>query len=237
MSVITKINEIFVPNYCNAINIIWIDRGILISIIYYIIRYYNILIKKIIIIDNKRYRNILKILFVDLKFKCYKKHNTNNYYFNIRKIIKNQDIIIDYLHNYDGNIPSKKFKFIPWYDFNDPIIIYLYSNKYFSKKNSFFIPLCLRGNYKGYIWDAYIEYIIFTKYNKFVPKMNIKSIILLINKFLINNYTDTVVYKYIYHNPIKINNNNNALLDLITLQVLNINKDLENKIVKNNFCD
>ena len=84
-------------NECKIVNVVWIERGILITIIYYILKKYKILLDKILIIDNKRYCKFLKIIFPELKFKTFKKHSSNNFYFNIRKIIKNQDIIIDYL--------------------------------------------------------------------------------------------------------------------------------------------
>ena len=70
---------------------------------------YNVLLKKIIIIENSKYITILKILFPKLKFKKNDMKNNNKYfYFNIRKIIKQQDIIIDYLNNYDNYINTNK---------------------------------------------------------------------------------------------------------------------------------
>ena len=118
---------------CNLVNTIWIDKGIVIILIYYIMKYYNKLKKKIIIIKNYKYINICKILFTKLNFMTYKIHDSNNFYFNIRHIIYNQDIIIDYINNYDNFINTNKINLIPWYDMNDPLITYKYS--YNKKKN------------------------------------------------------------------------------------------------------
>ena len=238
MTIITKVNDTYVSNNCKVINIVWTDRGILVSIIYYIIRLYDTLIDKYIIIDLKRYRQVLKRLFFDLKFKKYKKHNSKNFYFNIRKIIKKQDIIIDYLHNYNIKIPTKKFRYIPWYDLNDPLIIFKYSKKYYSKKNSFYVPICMRGNYYGHVWDAYVEYNILIRYKIIIPDMNIREIIRLINRYLIKYFTDTVVYKYVFNKPIfyvnkqvnNMDNNIDELIILITEKVSEVNDLLYEKI-------
>ena len=112
-------------NY-NYKNIIWIDRGILIIIIDYINKTYYKLLDKIIIINNKYYRQALKILFPNLKFSKFLFHNNNNFYFNIFNIIYNKDIIIDYLHNYNKYIPTYKICFVPWNNLNNNFILFKY---------------------------------------------------------------------------------------------------------------
>jgi hypothetical protein len=82
------------------INIIWIDRGIILTIIYYILKYYKKILNKNIIINNHIYREFVSFLFPKLKFSKFEKHKSNNFYFNIRERIKDQDIFIDYLKNY-----------------------------------------------------------------------------------------------------------------------------------------
>jgi len=181
---------------CRIINIVWIERGILFAIFAYILKNYNKLINKIIIIDNKNYRKFFSIIFSKLKFKKYKYENSDNFYFNIRRIIKKQDVIIDYISNYKKYINTKKIKLIPWYDLNDPLILYKYNEhkklkikkyKLFFKKFS----LCRRADYNGTIWDSYIENKIMLSYIKKNP--NIKFIFLLnfINTFIKSNYTNT----------------------------------------------
>ena len=198
---------------CNLVNIVWVDRGILLSIIAHIVRHHSKLIKKTIIINNKRYRKFLRVLFPELKFKEYVNDSDNNFYFNIRTIIKKQDVFIDYLSNYEKNIPTANVRLIPWFDMNDPLIIY----KYNDKKNvdcieyKLFIKdfvSCTRANYNGFIWDAYMETRILKKYTKFSGDINIISLLTYLNNYLSSEYTDTVntitntvLYPQIYYQP------------------------------------
>ena len=70
-------------NQCKMINIVWIERGILLTLIYYIIKKYDNLKNKIIIIDNLKYIKLLNIFFPKLKFSIFKTHKSSNFYFNI----------------------------------------------------------------------------------------------------------------------------------------------------------
>ena len=194
---------------CKIINIVWIERGILITIIYYILKKYIILLNKIIIINNKEYCKFLKIIFPELKFSIFKKHIDDNFYFNIRKIIKNQDIIIDYLANYYKVINTKKIKLLPWYDMNDPIIAYQYNSKFkikIKKYKSFInkFSQCKRANYYNKTWDAFIEYTVLKKYIKFNKKLSIHEFLNIINNFLKSTYTNTVEKSKIYYIDRKI---------------------------------
>lgn len=189
---------------CKIVNIVWIERGILITIIYYILKKYIILLNKIIIINNNEYCKFFKIIFPELKFSIFKKHTNDNFYFNIRKIIKNQDIIIDYLANYHKIIFTNKITLLPWYDMNDPVIVYQFNSKYKikTKKYRFFInnfSKCNRANYYNTIWDAFIEYSVLKKYIKFNKKINIYNFLNLINNFLKTTYTNTVEKSKIYY--------------------------------------
>ena len=205
-------------NKCKLVNIIWIDRGILLRIIYYILLLYDTLIKLKIIIDCSKYRNFLKTIFPRLKFYKYTNHTKHNFYFNIRKIIKKQDIIIDYLSNYDEYIPTQKLRLILWYDMNDPLIIYHYNTDYkmyihnYTKLVKEFSS-CNRGNFGGYIWDLVIENKILNNYINFDINIDVffdkKNIIKLINSFFKNNYTDMSpsfenpqLYYRIFNDPI-----------------------------------
>ena len=202
-------NTILPNNQCNMINIVWIDRGIILTIIYYILKKYDILLKKTIIINNLRYINFLKILFPKLKFDKCKKHKSTNFYFNIRNIIKYQDIIIDYLDNYDEIINTNKISLIPWFDMNDILISYEYkaSNKLNINNLKIFIKNfsnCRRSNYNQQIWDIFIENYILQKYLSFDKNTNISSFLNFFNNFIKSNYTDTVIYYpkiYYINNP------------------------------------
>jgi len=181
---------------CRIINIVWIERGILFAIFAYILKNYDKLIDKIIIIDNKNYRTFFSIIFPKLKFNKYKDENSHNFYFNIRRIIKKQDVIIDYISNYKKYINTKKIKLIPWYDLNDPLIIYKYNEnkKLKIKKYTIFFKIfssCRRANYNGTIWDSYIENKIMLSYIKKNPNIKFNFLLNFINTFIRSNYTNT----------------------------------------------
>jgi hypothetical protein len=217
------------PNIpCKLVNIVWIERGILLTIIYNILIKYNILLNKIIIIDIYTYRNFLKKIFPNLTFKKFIKHNKANFYFNIRNIIKKQDIIIDYLANYDYFIQTKKISLLPWFDMNDIIISYEYDlneKKNVNQTKHFIIDFCKcrRGNYNNKLWDSYIENYVFNKYYLFNKQININIIINIFNNFIKSNYTNTVIeYPKIYY----IEKNNNLIPQITTKQKSNIISNL-----------
>lgn len=235
-------------NKCKLINIVWIERGILLAIMGHILKKYKTLLTKIIIIENDRCRDFLKILFPAHNFQKFISHGPNNFYFNVRKIIYMQDVIIDYVANCDNVLFTKKINLVPWYDMNDMIIYYkinlnrkldltslMPQLKYFSK--------CTRGNYYGYTWDAYVEANIIQKYTSASTTYEPKVLLQLINNFLSNEYTtipttiqNFIEYPKIYYtvdnanaqNEIKKiqvenDNNINELINLITnkLAILN----------------
>ena len=103
-------------NNCKIVNIVWLDRGIILSIIFFILKYYDELINKTIIITEDLYRIFINMLFPKLKIENYKKHKSYNFYFNIRKIIKNQDVIINFIKNYKHNVNTNKIYLVPWYN-------------------------------------------------------------------------------------------------------------------------
>lgn len=235
------------PNIpCKLVNIVWIERGILLTIIYHILNKYNNLLNKIIIVDTLVYRNFLKIIFPKLFFKKFIKHNKKNFYFNIRNIIKKQDIIIDYLANYDDSIQTDKICLLPWFDMNDIIISYEYKlnkKKNVNQTKNFIIEFCKcrRGNYNNKLWDIYIENYVFNKYSIFNRQININVIINMFNNFIKSNYTNTIIeYPKIYYiekenniTPIAINiqNPNKLQQDMKTnskisdIKKINIDKD------------
>ena len=209
--------KILPNNQCKMMNIVWIERGILLSIIYIIIKEYDYLIKKSIIINYKKYITLLQFFFPKLKFKTFKKHKSKNFYFNIRNIIRKQDIIIDYINNYDDIINTKKITLIPWFDMNDVIILYKYNkneklnvNKYtnFIKNFSYY----KRCNYNNTFWDIYVENYIFKKYSEINNYINIEIFINYFNNFIKSNYTNTVVEipKIYYIERLNSQNNNSS---------------------------
>ena len=216
---------------CFPSNIIWIDRGIILTIIYFIIKYYKKINNKIIIIDNLIYRDFIKSIFPELNI-SENIDNKNNFYFNIRKIIKNQDIIINHVKLLDEYIYCHKIKLIPWYDLNDPIVAYkIDNNKINIPKFKMFLNrnfMCKRGKYfHNMSWDIFIEYNIIKKYS---IKKNINFFIFYkyFNSYITNYYVNIKYINYI-EKPIlyTLYNNNNKIND-------NKNNDNKNNDNKNN---
>jgi hypothetical protein len=184
-------------NKCKLINTVWIDKGIILSILYYIIINYKKLRKNTIIINNENYLIFFKYIFPKLIFSKYEHDNELNFYFNIRNIIKKQDIIFDYLNNYDNYIHTKKIRLVPWYDLNDILIMYKYDSDHTinakkDKKKFLSFSKCERGNYKKIGWDLFCEQKILNSYFDLDDKYTISDLNNFFNNFIKTNYTDTV---------------------------------------------
>jgi len=224
-------------NNCNIVNTVWIDKGIILTVLYYLIKKYNKLLNKKIIIEITRYRILFKILFPKLNFYSFEKDDKNNFYFNIRKIIKKQDVIIDYINNYDYIIQASKIKLVPWFDMNDILISYIYNEKeklYLDKYLNFIINFnkCRRGNYNNEIYDKYIENKIFDLFLVNNKNMNLNDLNDIINSYIRDDYTDTVNNYIIPLQEQKIYKVNTTVLNenKIDKKLLNENKELKNKI-------
>lgn len=124
-------------------NIVWIDRGIIISLVYIILKKYNKLKDKYLIIRQNRIRKFLEFLFPKLNFINNEKNRYSNDsdseedhkdYFNfyIRSTPlkgSNNYIVIDYLSNYNKIIPGNEIWLVPYYDKNDPLFFYIYNHE------------------------------------------------------------------------------------------------------------
>jgi len=181
-------------------NIIWIDRGIILTIIKYILLLYSDIINMKIYIRDDIYRNIISKIFPNLNFT--NKVGGKTFYFNIREIVNKKDVIISYINNMSG----KKFTLVPYYDINDPLIAYIYDKKY--KKNSNIIKQNInnfsntrKNNYYGNNWDTYIESYIGKKYSDFFNINNNYYISKILNTYLkyINN-NNIVMIPILYNN-------------------------------------
>jgi len=224
-------------NNCKIVNIVWIDRGIILSIIYFILKYYDELIDKIIIITEDMYRIFIKILFPKLKIEDYQNHKSNNFYFNIKKIIKNQDIIIDFVKNYKQTINTSKIYLVPWYNMYDPLITFRIDNKQMKKidKYTTFIDTfskCNRANYLNNIWDIIMEHKIMTLYNKFNPTDSLINQINIFNQFIQKNYKyliyPSIQYPKIYYQ--NIIQKESPEINIIVNKVEHKYKDIINKM-------
>ena len=189
-------------NNCRISYVIWNDRGIILSIIYMILKKYKKLKNRILIINNKTYRTIIKQLFPELNVDRYREDDKDNFYFNIRSVIKEQDVYIDIIKNYDKYVHTKKIYLLPWYDMNDPLIVYSYNSKYKIRIQKFIDYIDMftkmkRCNYNGSLWDTTIEYNIFKKYNMVKPSDNIKTVYSMFNQYVMKNYHSNLpVVKY-----------------------------------------
>lgn len=241
---------------CKLINVVWIERGILLTMISFILKKYKTLFEKKIIVENERHRNFLQMLFPLHVFEKFTIHTENNFYFNVRKIIKMQDVVIDYVTNCENILHTKKINLVPWYDMNDMLIYYKIDNTQTLNLNKLlnelkFFSKCTRGNFYGYVWDAYIEanilqkYVSVQKYSKTGNHMNASIVLKIINTFLLQEYTmipttiqNIIEYPHpqIYYKTDNVENDNeikkiklendaniNDLINLITnkLSVLN----------------
>lgn len=197
--------------FCKYINIVWIERGIILSIIEYILENYYKLMGKKIIIDDKRYRYILRPIFPKLVFSAYINDEPKNFYINIRKIIKNQDIVIDYLNNYNNFILGDNVKLVPYYDYNDMLIMYEVSKKKrdinFLKNNFINFSLCVRGNFYGNAWDHTREKTILFKFQLKFGMLWYK-LFQLIN-FSFRKYSNPKYFNIIQKEEKKCENNSN----------------------------
>ena len=253
------INQQILNSNCKLVNTVWIEKGIIITILYYLIKNYDLLLNKIIIIDNVRYRILLKSLFPKFIFSEFTKNNKKNFYFNIRKIIKKQDVIIDYINNYENFINTKKIRLVPWFDMNDILISYIYDPKeklYIDKYINFIINFnkCRRSNYNNSIYDQVMENKVFYDYlinkNININNINLQELNKLIEKF-INKYTDTINNYLI---PIEVidkkkKNNRDAKIAMKVIELLdkinniqkisqsnkNIQMEKDNEIIINNI--
>jgi FtsZ-binding cell division protein ZapB len=212
-------------NNPSIVTIIWIERGILFTCINIIEHNYLSLFNKKIIVNNSKIKKILKILFPELLFKNFKSHSSKNFYINIRNIVYHQDYIIDYLNNYDTFINSKHINLVPWYDSNDPLIVYKFDKSFdydvfFIKNFVQHFTIYIRSNFKNDVWDVYLENKILHKYAN-LSGNNIYKVLNFINHKL-SNYL-----KHYNNQPIIINNIQDLQIKNNDLQIKN--NDLQNK--------
>lgn len=167
----------------NNVNMIWEEKGIILGIILFLLKNRENLFDKKIIILNDYVRKIIKELFLDLIIKKRGKG------FNINiKNNENSGLIINNLNNLN-KINSKSVRLLPWYDSDNPIVMFKYNKnndydlekfrnklKKFDKEERWLIydrlnfierKLGLRN------WDTYMEYRILERYTKKYNSFNV----------------------------------------------------------------
>lgn len=164
------------------------DKGILLGMMYYILKKRNSFKKNKtnIIIDNKKFRQILAVLFYDLEFR----RTGKGFQINIKNN-KQTDLVINNINNLD-KIKTNKAYLLQWYDDSNPIIMYRVSDKKFDldelkKKIKRFSRWKRYVNYgpKNYVtdvcyidgfWDTAREYYVLDRYVNVYQTFSIKKI-------------------------------------------------------------
>jgi len=226
---------------CKEVNLVWVERGIIVIMIYIILKNYDSYKNKKIYISNKNLNVFFSYIFDKLTFVDDTK-GKDVLIFNIRKEVKKEGVTIDYLSNYDNYVPTNKIWLVPYYDMNDPLILFEHS-KYgrldvdiFEEKFKNFSS-CERGNYmnKGIIWDVLFENCVIEKARKF----GIDNLYFIINNFVKNKYTNTI--ERIYYPFMGFNETKKEPSINLTIKNQETNKveqekhTEEKKIIKNDY--
>ena len=179
-------------------NIIWENKGIILGIISYLIENHKQLKDNKIIIKNTKFNNVISNLFPNMKIM----DNGSGFKINIKNQ-KNSGLIINNLQNL-SIINAEKITILPWFDKDNPIIMYLYTRKeiydknflkteinIFNEKERFIPRQQIDFQYTEFIqqhcglniWDTYTEYDILLSYIQYYPN----------NIFKINQYIDNEI--------------------------------------------
>jgi len=101
------------------------DRGIILGIVYYILKKYDSLKKRNIIITEKRIRKIIKYLFPELSFHT---KRPNSFVINIRNQV-HSDLVINNINNIPA-IHTKRLYYLLWSSRDNPMVMYKHDNKH-----------------------------------------------------------------------------------------------------------
>jgi hypothetical protein len=199
----------------NEISNISENKGILLALLYFILKKYKHLINLKIKINLSKYQKILKLLFSDLKFSSSKKDT-----FKININTKEQgDLNITYI-NFLEEIKANKIYIVPWFDGDNPLIMFMKSKKIqnINEVNKKIVDWhnCSRTQLynKFNNYDEFIENSILNKYIKFNNKWSYNDLITYINTSLSNQIiVNKTIEKQIqvptpYLVPIPMNNIN-----------------------------
>jgi hypothetical protein len=223
-------------------NIIWEAKGILLGIMKYIMKHAKTLVDTDIIIDNKRFRNILKLLFSHFTFH----KNGPGFEININNT-KSNGLITNNINNM-ASIHTNNVILLPWYDEDNPIIMFQHNPQ--NNQNipeiineiQTFGPTRLNPWSKNptYIdfkcgmqtWDTYVEYKVLDRYCKRYGK-DIRDIHRFICKALGNPCCGEIKLHPIYiPQPVSVNVGERIIEKIVQRDVTDkdIMNDATNKI-------
>ena len=200
----------------NEISTISENKGILLGLLYFILKNYNNLINNKININLTKFKKILKILFPDLNFldKFTETNNSFNININTKEIV---DLNITYI-NFLEEIKANKVYIVPWFDGDNPLIMFEKSNKEqnidkIKNKISDWDNCSRTQQYNKFNnYDEFIENNILNKYIEFNNKWSYDDLTKFINTSLSNQI---IINKIIekkknipipYFVPIPVNN-------------------------------
>lgn len=201
-------------NKCVKINFSWENKGILLGLIFYILKRYNFFRKRLISIDNHKLKNILAYLFNDLDFV----NDGAKFHINVKNS-ERDGVVINNINNL-SQVQAKRVYLLPWYDKDNAIVMYFHNpahtydiNKFKQEVKAF--SKCDRGkNYgaRGFIgncygmnvWDNYAEYAILSQYAAKFPMFDVVILYKLISDYLINDICYRRVERQIYQVPVPV---------------------------------
>jgi len=204
-------------------NLIWEEKGIVLGIIFYIVE--NIENIRDVYIKDHHFLKIIKCVFPNINFHYrYKKKDENglNIFIKTHKI-KTNALIINNINNIkEIRTKQKNFYLLPWFNVNNPIVMFKYSKKRKEKNietikrkihefnhmrfNTYVDEQLPLINYKCGIvfWDIFTEYQILNAYSE-IYRTNINVIYDFLNKY-INSFNCSSVTPLRYIAPIYIQN-------------------------------
>jgi hypothetical protein len=180
----------------------WEEKGIIIGLFIYIIKHHNTLLEHTIIINNDLYGSIIKLFFTKLKFKKYfKPHHKNPFFIHIKDLNDNNNgLHINNLNNFRV-INNKKVVLLPWYDKDNPIIMFLHNSEYNANKiqihddiayfekhiryNTYNEPGKMKTRCIIDCWDTYYEVKVLKKYAKLYKQYDYRQVNETINYILL----------------------------------------------------
>ena len=189
----------------------WEEKSIILGVIMYLSKHHEKMINKTIIIQDKFYRTIIKKIFDDLMIKK-KSNSVDIFQINIKNNVQN-GLIINNLNNLN-KINNKKVILLPWYNIDNPIVMYKWKPneigdikkfkddvKKFTKyerQRSYGINSIMRTKHNVDMWDTYYEYKIIQKLLIPCPYYNVSEINNMINNYLLlpNNNQPIYIPKY-----------------------------------------
>jgi len=179
------------------INIKWEERSIILGLIYYIVRHYEKMMMKYIYIKEIKIRAFLSFIFKNMDFT----DNKDEAEFIVRiKNIKVGNLNINNINNI-SKISIKKFYILPWYDSDNPLIMWTPGDRVLTRKwlkHNIAKTTLVRNEPHGEpnyitslsrnIWDSQIEYNILSMYSS-LYKLDIYYIYNLLTNFLLYDIT------------------------------------------------